>query len=223
MKIAFLHTADVHVVTFDTLLNQLGFDGTVRHVVRPDLLARARTDGVETVAGEARAVMTDLSQADAVMCTCSTLGPIADEVAQQIHHLFRIDEPMIQAACAHGPDILVVMCLPSTQAPTLALLERCAARREVTISPRLLKCPEAWCHFEAGDGDAFAQVLARSIRAHITQTSPPDCVVLAQASMSVAASRLNDLDMPVFSSPLLAARRVIKIAAGSVCRSMPEG
>ena len=52
---AFLHTAEVHVATFEALLADAP-DVTTRHVVRPDLLALAQTQGLTAV----RALLCDL-------------------------------------------------------------------------------------------------------------------------------------------------------------------
>ena len=38
MQIAFLHTADVHVATFDRLLEDLEYTGERKHRVVPELL-----------------------------------------------------------------------------------------------------------------------------------------------------------------------------------------
>jgi hypothetical protein len=43
-----------------------------------------------------------------------------------------------------------------------------------------------------------------------------DCIVLAQASMRVAASKLEDVGIPVLTSPLMAAKRSIHIATYSL-------
>jgi hypothetical protein len=213
MNIAFLHTAAVHVETFNGLLDQLGYQGTRTHKVMPELLDQARQHGLDHVRARVEAVLAELATADAVMCTCSTLGPVADVVSQTYDHVFRIDRPVMEKASDFGPDIMVAICLESTQAATLDLLHACADREEKAVSPRVVLCAHAWPHFERGDFEGFADSIASTITTEVAASARPDCVLLAQASMRVAETRLADLGIPVFSSPRLAAERAIRIAA----------
>ncbi len=213
MEIAFLHTADVHVQTFDALLDELGYSGKRTHMVMPELLQRARGSGLEGVRAEVLDVLAELAAADAVMCTCSTIGPVADEFSRKHDHVFRIDRPAMEEACTHGPDVLVAICLESTRNPSLELLGQCADRLQADVAPRVLLCDAAWPHFERGDLDAFAAAIADEIRSEVMK-GKPDCIVLAQASMRVAEGRLSGLGLPVISSPARAAARAISIAEG---------
>ncbi len=212
MTIALLHTADLHRPTFDRLLAERSYAGVVRHVVREDLLARARAEGVESVTTETIALLQELAAAaDVVVCTCSTLGPLADQVAAETPHVLRIDRPVMEAALALGPAPLVAFCLESTRAPTLDVLTSCAAKGQ-EIAPRALLCAGAWARFEAGDMDGYAARIAEAIRAEITARGRPDCILLAQASMQGAAAHLADLGLEVLTSPPLAADRAVAMA-----------
>ena len=212
MSIAFLHTAAVHVNTFDNLLDQSGYLAARTHKVIPELLNRARQHGLDSVRAEVAEVIVGLATADAVMCTCSTLGPIADEVAKRFDHVFRIDRPVMEEACNIGQNILVVICLESTKAATLDLLNECAHVAGTAVSPRVVLCAAAWPYFERGDMDGFASNIAETVRIAVSGTTLPDCIVLAQASMRVAETELTDLNVPVISSPYLATKQAIKIA-----------
>lgn len=212
MTIALLHTADLHRPTFDRLLAERSYAGVVRHMVREDLLARARAEGVESVAAETTVLLRELAAAaDAVVCTCSTLGPLADQVATSLPHVLRIDRPVMEAALALGPAPLVAFCLESTRAPTLDLLTSCAAKGQ-EIAPRALLCAGAWARFEAGDMAGYAASIAEAIRAEIAARGRPDCILLAQASMQGAAAHLADLGLEVLTSPPLAADRAVAMA-----------
>lgn len=163
MNIAFLHTAAVHVETFDGLLNQLGYEGKRTHRVMPELLDQARQYGLDHVSAKVEAALSELATADAVMCTCSTLGPIADVVSRTYDHVLRIDRPVMEKACGIGPDILVAICLESTQTATLDLLKACADRAGTVISPRVVLCAAAWPYFERGDYEGFSDSIATTI------------------------------------------------------------
>lgn len=53
-----------------------------------------------------------------VLCTCTTLGPVAARAGA-----IRIDQPMMQAAARTGGPVLLACCLDSTFGPSLDLLE----------------------------------------------------------------------------------------------------
>ena len=79
MRIACLHTAESNISVFETASRALELDSVhLEHEVRADLLARAEQAGGLTEAGETATVsaLHAMSQnAEAVLLTCSTLGP----------------------------------------------------------------------------------------------------------------------------------------------------
>lgn len=195
-----LHTAEVHVATFDTLRETLAPGLPLRHAVRPDWLEEARAGRAEALRPQIAAL---IAGADGpVVCTCTTLGPLAEELGA-----LRVDRPMMQDAARIGGRILMVYVLESTRVPSLGLLESLTAPG---AEVRPLPLPEAWPLFEAGDNAAFHAQIARAIRADLAQDSA-DVVVLAQASMAGAAALLDDLGPPVLSSPRQA---MLALAAG---------
>lgn len=68
-----------------------------------------------------------------MICTCSTLGPIAEQLGDP--RVIRVDEPMMAAAAQHD-DVLLAVCLRSTIEASSMLLERAfaARRREARCS-----------------------------------------------------------------------------------------
>lgn len=205
MKIAFLHTAQVHVATFDKLLEGSGAE--VVHHVAADLLATAQTHGAQAVRAQTLAILQALSTYDAVVCTCSTLGAFAD--ALNLRHVFRIDRPAFEAAVICGPRVLLVICLESTRDPSEALLANCAGGGD--LAAQTLLCDHLWPVFEAGDITAFAQGIASEVRQRI-RADGFDSVILAQASMKDAGPLLADIGIPVFTTPQMAARAALALA-----------
>ena len=225
MRISFLHTADAHVETFDRLFEQLGGGIELKHRVEPSLLDRAREEGLESVRDDTISLLGELSAADAVICTCSTLGPLADDLSRSIGHVFRIDRPVMESACKDGENILVAICLESTREPTLALLRQCATQLGCEISPQTVLCQAAWPYFESGDIASYAAEIARTVKAEISRRPRTDCIVLAQASMHVAEDLLRTVGVPVKSSPLLAAEYAIEVARARMAGQLqrPQG
>lgn len=212
MHIACLHTSDVHVATFDHIFNSLDSTVQLTHHVDPKLLERARHNGIDAVRADVETLLRDLSAADAILCTCSTLGPLADDAAQASHTIVRIDRPMMEQACADGDKVLVAFCLDSTRDATLDLLADCAKRMGQHVTPVAVMCRDAWAFFEAGDMEAYVASIAHSIQSKIAEEQGIKSIVLAQASMRVAEAALADTGLPVRSSPVIAAQRCVELA-----------
>jgi hypothetical protein len=209
MRISFLHTAQVHVQTFDAIFKTLDPSVELHHHVAPELLENARAHGVDSVRAETIDTINRLTTADAVVCTCSTLGPIADTIKHP--HILRIDRPVMEFACAKGVNTMVAICLESTRASTLDLLNDCA---DQPIFADVVLCDSAWPFFENGQIDLFADEIEKTIRTRLETHNQVDCIVLAQASMHVAEPLLQDVYIPLVSSPKMAAMRALEIARG---------
>jgi hypothetical protein len=229
--VGFLHTAEVHVATFDGLVAAQHPGARTWHAVAPDLLADARRAGTGTadetgddtgddIAGappagdlgrRTLAALTGLVEqgADVVVCTCSTLGPVVERLAERVGvPVLRVDRPMARAAVACGPVVGVVAALASTVGPTRDLLDDEASRdggREVVA----VVVPGAWDAFEAGDTDGYERLVEAAARALAPTV---DVVVLAQASMAGAADRLRDLGLTVLTRPGPAVRAALEAA-----------
>ena len=209
MKIALLHTADVHVATFKAIFDELDPSIELIQRTRTDLLADARAIGLSAIRTKAFAELRKIADADAAVCTCSTLGPLVDEF--DTSNVVRIDYPLMQAACENGPRILVCICLESTRTATADILAQVAQDIGATIDPTILFCDAAWAYFETDDQAGFSESIHDSI-AHTLADAEFDCIVLAQASMRIVEPKLSGIGVPVLSSPKLAAQRAIEIA-----------
>ncbi len=210
MKIGFLHTSPFHVRTFDDLLASVPGAQAV-HEVEEAWLRDAAANGLtpelcRAVTGRLERLA---SATDAVVCTCSSLGPIAEQLGNP--SIFRVDEPMMQAAAEHE-DVLLVACLRGTIEPSAMLLERAFSALGREPSYRMLCCPDAWKLFELGEVDAFWRQIAADVRSELASHPHAGCVVLAQASMRGAAERLADVAVPVLSSPEAAVAKALVLA-----------
>lgn len=200
--LVFLHTAAIHVQTFDGLLRDISPQMQARHVVREDLLEMARAQGAnsQTVGEAIRAAISDMGTGAEVLCTCSTVGGAAESAGAltgvSVH---RIDRAMAERAVQIGANIVIAAALESTLAPTEALIIESAARVGVDCRLQRLVVDNAWQYFEQGDFNAYLERVASALR------SAPACdvIVLAQASMAAAAERCANLTVPVLSSPRL--------------------
>ena len=203
--LAFLHTSSAHVETFDRIAAELDEGISIRHEVQEGLLAAVLAAGAITgpvqaaTAGAVRALARD--GAKVIVCTCSTIGGIAEAVPVPEGVLvLRIDRAMAEQAVASGRRIVVVAALRSTFKPTVALLRQVAASASRSLDVVEVLSEGAWTHFERGDLAAYVSEIAKDVEAAVL---PTDLVVLAQASMAPAAELVRHLVVPVLSSPKL--------------------
>ncbi|MFJ8660384.1 arylsulfatase [Streptomyces sp. NPDC093795] len=198
--LALLHTSPVHVPVFDGLRDLHHPGLALRHLVDEELLVRAREAGPEAVAGSVAAVLAAAVEdgADAVLCTCSTIGAVAERQAGRLGvPVLRVDRPMA-AEAARFPRIIVVAALRSTVEPTVALIAEESGPKASLIATAVVD--EAWELFEAGDRDGYLDAVAAAVdRAPWTGTDD-SVVVLAQASMADAVDRMTTR-RPVLASP----------------------
>lgn len=211
-SIAFLHTADVHVETFSKLIDKLKPDLTANHLVDESLLEDARQNGITAnVKARVERAMSEAaaSGATVVVCTCSTIGGIAESLTGQAFQAMRIDRAMANEAVLSGGRILVVAALESTLGITQKLIESSAKRLAKVVSIDMLHIADAWQHFEAGNVDMYHQVIARELEQCWQNYS---VIVLAQASMAGAVALCKGVSVPILSSPELGVRVAIEQA-----------
>lgn len=211
--IGFLHTAEVHVATFGALVDEVAPGEGHTHRVDVPLLDAAR--GGVPVAARVRAHVEALVAAGAsvVVCTCSTLGPVAESAGRgsSAVPVVRVDAPLAAEAVRDGGRVAVVVALASTLAPTTELLAAAARRAATQVELEPVVCGDAWTAFEAGDLAAYHRAVADAVRDAVVRRRP-DVVVLAQASMAPAARLLADVPVRVLTSPGSAVARAVELA-----------
>ncbi|MEV5976467.1 aspartate/glutamate racemase family protein [Streptomyces sp. NPDC052114] len=201
LTLGLLHTSPVHVPVFDGLRDASRPGLELRHLVAEELLDRARVVGPDAVAPDVRDAVARVAgggAVGAVLCTCSTIGGVAEAVGADVGvPVLRVDRPMAAAAVAEGARIVVLATVASTLGPTVTLVEEEARRAGREVSVRAELVDGAWERFEAGDSVGCAEVVAGAVRG----VRDADVIVLAQASMAPAQRLLSDGTVRVLSSP----------------------
>ncbi|MEA9390168.1 glutamate racemase [Acerihabitans sp. TG2] len=206
MVIACLHTAASNISIFDTAAKDLGISPhKVSHVVMPHLLAAAEKTGGMT--SEQRENLTRYLQSqtpffDAIVITCSTLGPIADRFDDGGHHcpVYRTDR-MLAEALQHRPGKSVVLyAAESTLDATTALF--CSGAL-LSQNPEVIFVPDAWKAFTAGNNALYISLITDAIQNAYRHGA--ENVALAQVSMTPAAQNFSEFNKPM-TSPHLALR-----------------
>lgn len=188
LRIACLHTADSNIETFEAARRRLRLDHVVlRHRVRADLLTAAEKAGgtTDTILQRSAAELGILAHtADAVLLTCSTLGPAAAMAnAASPVPVLRVDEALAREAVADGGVVLALCATGTTIAPTRGLFERAALATGAEVEVRLV--PGAWEHFKSGEHHAYFAMIAEA--ADTAAREGAGTIALAQASMAGAA------------------------------------
>ncbi len=197
--ITLLHTAQVHVARFDALAAQHAPDAVLTHVVRPDLLDRARAGGITD---DLRADLAACFGPAVTLCTCTTLGPAAEATGA-----IRIDRPMMQQAARAGGRVLLVVALDSTLDASRRLLASCIEQAGADTEIDTLLIPQIWPLFEAGDVRGFAKATASHVN---TALDAHSAVILAQVSMTDAAPYITGA--PVLTAPEAALQSALALA-----------
>lgn len=214
-RLAFLHTAEVHVATFEGLARARAPGLETRHSVEAGLLAEALAEGGISAALAARigeAVRAAAQDADAVLCTCSTIGAVAEAAGAGLGvPVLRVDRVMAEAAVAAARRILIVATVESTLGPTRDLFKEVAAAAGRDVALRLQLAAGAFDLFRAGDAAGYIAAIEQAVRVALGDA---EIVVLAQASMAPAAERLADLGVPVLTSTTLGFDRAADLARG---------
>jgi hypothetical protein len=155
MRISFLHTIDGNQAVFEHAAINAGLLATqLRHDVRPDLREAVgqglATDGA--LRDQVRDVVRNLAEdADAVIVTCATLGPVVDSIQDWPAPVIRADVALAKAAAtaSAGKPIVVLCAVASTVDTNRALFEQHAQASGASVAVRLV--PDAWAMFQAGD------------------------------------------------------------------------
>jgi Asp/Glu/hydantoin racemase len=113
--------------------------------------------------------------------------------------IVRIDEAMCRDAVTKAQRIAVLGTVPTTLAPTIRLLEKCAAEAGKTISPITAVAEGAFTAITNGDAATHDSIIAETAKKLMGSC---DFILLAQGSMARMEEPLKKLTgLPVVSSP----------------------
>ena len=199
-RVAFLHTGAVVIPPVMELAGKLLPDATTINYLDDRIVADL---GDAERAASVPDRVADLVQAaqsagaDVVMLTCSSISQLAATAAERVGiPVLRIDEAMADQAVQSGERIAVLATLPTTCAPTVALLQERAALAGVERDITSEVIDGAFAAVSGGDRGTHDRLVAAAIE----RVAPnADVVVLAQASMASAADAA-EVDVPVLTS-----------------------
>lgn len=207
-----IHTVSSLVPTFGALARELVPHVEVFHVVDESLLTMTRRLGRITPQTRRRllgyATAADDLGVDAILVTCSSVGPIVDAVRPFIRPpILRVDEAMADQAVTSGSRIGVLATLTSTLEPTRDLIAERARVAGAHVDIRAVVAEGAFEAVTSGDAARHDALVSSAL---LELASDRDVIVLAQASMARVVEALGGgrPAIPVLSSPRLAVERL---------------
>jgi Asp/Glu/hydantoin racemase len=220
-NVVLIHTVAGLENVFGPLCEEVAPGLAPRHVVDESLLndtiaAGTLTDDVRA-RFRARAEQARADGADVIMLTCSSVGPAADDLSEDLGvTVLRVDEAMAERAVALGSRVGVAATLPTTLEPTAGLVRRAAERAGTAVGVTTELANGAFQALKGGDAarhDELVQAALRSLAARV------DVIVLAQASMARALAGADSVEaegrrVPVLTSPRLGVERLKRVASG---------
>src|SRR4051812_25971681 len=217
-KGALIHTVEGKVRVCGALVGEIARGLPAEHVVDESLLGDTIAAGALTDEGRQRfrerAEAARRDGADVIMLTCSSVGPSADGLGDELGvTVLRVGEAMAGGAVQRGRAVGVAATLPTTLGPTAELIRRAADTlgRPVEVTTRL--AAGAFDALRAGDGarhDALVMAALQELAVEV------DVIVLAQASMARAVGGAASLDangraVPILTSPRLGVERLSEV------------
>ncbi|HVW86634.1 MAG TPA: aspartate/glutamate racemase family protein [Bryobacteraceae bacterium] len=217
-KLAFVHTSHVLIPLFSKLASEIIHEVEIFHISDESLIRNTIAAQRLTASTTRRLAKTIESAfeggADAVMVTCSSIGPGVNAARALFDApVLRVDEPMAELAVQTGKRVGVAATLRTTLEPTIALIELTALQqnRAVEIIPSLAE--GAFEAVLAGNTERHDALLVQALNELRRKV---DVVVLAQASMARVLPQLSTADgPPILSSPELAVRNARRVLLGN--------
>lgn len=134
-------------------------------------------------------VLAERGGADAVLITCSSLGPSLEAAARLVRvPVRRIDAPMAAQAVRRGGRVAVAATVRSTLDPTVSLIRAEAGRRNKRLRVETALFAKAFDARVAGNPDEHDRILEKGLSALAARCRT---LVLAQASMARVAAKLS--------------------------------
>ena len=220
--VAFIHTVPALAPAFEELSTAMLPGVEARHLVDEELFGAATAEpGLafdRVVTALTRRVDRAVADgADAVVVTCSTLGPATDVVAAtRPIPVIRIDRPMARRA-VDSARIGVVATLESNRAASRAIVEQTATELGCTVRVIDRLCDGAFEALQVGDRTRHDAAVRAAVADLATEV---DVVLLAQASMASALDGVT-VPVPVLTSPATAVAEVAEVLRDPAVSPLP--
>ena len=175
----------VEFITDSTLLNDVRANGgpTEKVIERMRLYARAA----------------EISGADLIVNSCSTVGEVADIYARDVSiPVMKVDYPMACEAAALGTNIALIATVETTLGPSARLIQKVGREQGKEIHCEQYVQNAAWDALQAGKPAEHNRILMENIRK--LDAMGYDAIVMCQVSMRALLPELKDVKTPILCS-----------------------
>lgn len=205
-SIALIHTVKPVLNTFDVMLRDIIDEEIKIHNLFDDFLANNPNEICEFTIDNSNRLFNDiksaeLTGADVIVVTCSTLTPIVEKIRPFIKTpIIAIDDAMTKKAVNSGNKILILATAGSTEQPLRNKLDVDAKVIKKEIVVDFISNKEAFIEMKLNNMETHDKILldvAKDIKGF-------DCIVLAQASMAHLDNKIQEIcKVPVFANTSL--------------------
>jgi len=204
-KAAILHTTSVTLSPLKAIADRIMPDVEIVNILDDSLLRDVMKNGGPNEAINARIAYYVKCAEEAgcrtIMSACSSIGESVEKCRFMTSMpVLRIDEAMAEMAAESGKIIGVVATVETTLNPTANIIVRKAKEknREITVERHLLS--NAYKALIGGDGDKHDAIILECLKKMMGSC---DVIVLAQASMARVLNSIDNLKVPILTSPEL--------------------
>ena len=141
----------------------------------------------------------EISGADLIVNSCSTVGEVADIYAKEVGiPVMKVDLPMAQEAVRLGTKIALIATVETTLGPSQRLSEKIGAEQGKKMECTQYLQNAAWAALQDGHPEEHNRILMANIRE--LDKMGYDAIVMAQVSMRALLPDLEDIKTPLLCS-----------------------
>ncbi|MEN6562262.1 MAG: aspartate/glutamate racemase family protein [Christensenella sp.] len=183
-------------------ISNIADDGILGAIIRDETVTETTAKRAECLFRAAQ-----LAKPDLIVCTCSSIGDVADACAATSEiPILRIDYPLVSKALETSDRIAVLATLRSTLLPTTSLLERVARENGRKIQVESILINGAMDAMRAGKMD---QAVALVLDVALDAQKRNGVLMMAQASFDLMRGSIQPkLSVPMLVSPPLCAEYI---------------
>ena len=175
----------------------------VEFITDSTLLSDVRANGGPTPAVYERmklyAKAAEISGADLIVNSCSTVGEVADEYAKEVNiPVMKIEYPMCCEAASYGTKFAIVGTVETSMPPVGRIIEKLVAERGEKAEYTLFVQNAAWDALQAGHPEEHNRILLENL--HKLDEEGYDAIVMSQVSMREILPVLGETKTPVLCS-----------------------
>ena len=214
MKMVIIHTSPVSLGDLKQLCHEIIPSVELVNIIDDSLLEEVKGNGGITDAIISRmqqyVKVADGLKPDLILNQCSSVGEAFDVARKESSALtVKIDDAMAELAVDKGVNIAVIATVASTMKPSCNLIKTKASekKKEIVVSEYLVD-GALDILMKEGDLKKHNELVISKIK---EAEKSNDVIVLAQGSMTAILPYLEDITVPVLTSPRLAIERVKKM------------